>query len=164
MGFFADPLKIGLCGVAGAVIAFCVYFDQQRRSDPNFKEKLREKRRRAKERKAKKNVLDISDPESVKRFFMQEMQLAQTAIETGNVGAGVHHFANAVQASSFTGQGQGHSQQLLSALQQMLEPQVFMAVIEEIRTRSQQSQQGQQGRPQGQTEQAAPTNPITELD
>ena len=36
----------GLCaGVAGALfIGYCVYFDKKRRSDPNFKRKLRERR------------------------------------------------------------------------------------------------------------------------
>lgn len=36
---------LGMCaGVAGALfIGYCIYFDQKRRSDPNFKKKLREK-------------------------------------------------------------------------------------------------------------------------
>ena len=37
---------LGICaGVAGAIfLGYCVYFDQKRRNDPNFKKKLREKR------------------------------------------------------------------------------------------------------------------------
>lgn len=34
---------VGLVGVFGtAFIGYCIYFDRKRRSDPHFKEKLRE--------------------------------------------------------------------------------------------------------------------------
>lgn len=38
---------LGICaGVAGALfLGYCIYFDQRRRSDPEFKKKLRERRK-----------------------------------------------------------------------------------------------------------------------
>ncbi len=34
---------VGILGAVGtAFIGYCIYFDRKRRSDPNFKEKLRE--------------------------------------------------------------------------------------------------------------------------
>ena len=37
-------LSVGL--VSAAVIGYCIYFDHKRRSHPDFKKKLREKRRK----------------------------------------------------------------------------------------------------------------------
>lgn len=31
-------------GIASAVVGYCIYFDNQRRSDPDFKKKLRERK------------------------------------------------------------------------------------------------------------------------
>ena len=39
---------IGWPGIA-AVIGYCIYFDHKRRSHPDFKKKLREKRRKLKQ-------------------------------------------------------------------------------------------------------------------
>ena len=40
-------LSVGL--VSAAVIGYCIYFDHKRRSHPDFKKKLREKRRKLKQ-------------------------------------------------------------------------------------------------------------------
>ena len=35
---------LGIAGVCGTLfLGYCLYFDRQRRSDPNFKKKLRER-------------------------------------------------------------------------------------------------------------------------
>lgn len=35
-------LAVGVCGLA--FVGYCVYFDNKRRNDPNFKKKLRERK------------------------------------------------------------------------------------------------------------------------
>lgn len=69
-------------GVAAATfLSYCVYFDYQRRSDPMYKKKLREKRR-AERNKARENELDIPMPAamdqmSLQKFFMEQVQLGE---------------------------------------------------------------------------------------
>ena len=43
----STTLSVGL--VSAAVIGYCIYFDHKRRSHPDFKKKLREKRRKLKQ-------------------------------------------------------------------------------------------------------------------
>lgn len=42
MGSKAGAVVAGLCGAV--FLAYCIYFDRKRRSDPRFKEKLRERK------------------------------------------------------------------------------------------------------------------------
>ena len=60
---------------------------------------------------------DFSDQEAVQRFFLQEVQLGEELLATGDIQNGVEHLSLAVAVC-----GQPHS--LLSVLQQTLPPQV----------------------------------------
>ena len=87
-----------LAGVAGTLfLGYCIYFDRKRRSDPEFKKKLRESMSFyyiyvclqvlliwdvfVAERKKKVNVSksggtvlpDLKDPEAVQNFFLREV-------------------------------------------------------------------------------------------
>ncbi len=70
---------LGICAGIGAAafLGYCLYFDSRRRSAPDFKKKLRE-RRRAAAKKASQNrgppLPDFSDQEAVQRFFLQEVR------------------------------------------------------------------------------------------
>ena len=71
---------LGLCAGLGAAafIGYCIYFDRARRSAPDFKKKLREKRRHAAKRAANNKgpaLPDFSDQEAVQKFFLQEVLL-----------------------------------------------------------------------------------------
>jgi import receptor subunit TOM20 len=72
---------LGLCAAAGlgaAFLGYCVYFDRQRRSAPDFKAKLRERRRRAArtaQQQRGPQLPDFADQEAVQRFFLQEVRL-----------------------------------------------------------------------------------------
>merc|ERR1711962_1836591 len=108
---------IGICaGVAGALfIGYCVYFDKKRRNDPNFKRKLREKRRRApKSSSAAPAAVEwpnLKDQEAVQKFFLSQVQAGEELLAQGEIEAGVEHLSRAVAVC-------GQPQQLLQVLQQ----------------------------------------------
>ena len=59
-------------------IGSCIYFDCKRQSDPNFKNRLREQRKKqklSKERAALSKLPDLKDAEAVQKFFLKEIQL-----------------------------------------------------------------------------------------
>ncbi|XP_011307137.1 mitochondrial import receptor subunit TOM20 homolog [Fopius arisanus] len=113
-------------GIAGIVVGYCFYFDQKRRSDPDFKKKLRE--RRKVKRQAKKTgstIPDLKDHEVVQRFFLQEVQLGEEMLTCGDVEGGIEHLANAVAVC-------GQPQELLRVLQKTVPPQVFHLLLQRL--------------------------------
>ncbi|OWR50586.1 mitochondrial import receptor subunit tom20 [Danaus plexippus plexippus] len=66
-------------GLAGTLfLGYCVYFDQQRRKDPFFKKKLRERREKAHQNSSRSRNLngplpDMNDHEAMQRFFLREV-------------------------------------------------------------------------------------------
>ena len=69
---------LGICAGLGAAafLGYCLYFDSRRRSAPDFKRKLRERRRIAAKKAAQNRgppLPDFSDQEAVQRFFLQEV-------------------------------------------------------------------------------------------
>ncbi len=63
-------------------------------------------------------VSDFTDQEAVQRFFLQEVQLGEELLASGDIEKGVEHLGLAVAVC-----GQPHS--LLGVLQQTLPPQVL---------------------------------------
>jgi import receptor subunit TOM20 len=126
------PTNVWSMAAAGAglcFIGYCIYFDRKRRSDPFFRQKLREKRRMAKQRNKLQpsgggsfQVPDLKDTEAVQRFFLQEVQLGEELLASGDIENGVEHLGNAVAVC-------GQPQQLLQVLQQTLPPQVFQLLL-----------------------------------
>ncbi|KAG9484062.1 mitochondrial import receptor subunit TOM20 homolog [Eleutherodactylus coqui] len=121
-------------GVCGAIfVGYCIYFDRKRRSDPNFKNRLREKRRKqklAKERDGHAKLPDLKDAEAVQKFFLEEIQLGEELLAQGDFEKGVDHLTNAIAVC-------GQPQQLLQVLQQTLPPQVFQMLLTKLPTISQ---------------------------
>ncbi|XP_069625584.1 mitochondrial import receptor subunit TOM20 homolog isoform X2 [Ranitomeya imitator] len=121
-------------GVCGALfLGYCIYFDRKRRSDPNFKNRLREKRRKqklAKERAGQSRLPDLKDAEAVQKFFLEEIQLGEELLAQGDFEKGVDHLTNAIAVC-------GQPQQLLQVLQQTLPPQVFQMLLTKLPTISQ---------------------------
>ncbi|XP_073527566.1 mitochondrial import receptor subunit TOM20 homolog isoform X1 [Phyllobates terribilis] len=123
-------------GVCGALfLGYCIYFDRKRRNDPNFKNRLREKRRKlklAKERAGQSRVKlpDLKDAEAVQKFFLEEIQLGEELLAQGDFEKGVDHLTNAIAVC-------GQPQQLLQVLQQTLPPQVFQMLLTKLPTISQ---------------------------
>ncbi|XP_020310066.1 translocase of outer mitochondrial membrane 20 [Oncorhynchus kisutch] len=122
-----------VAGVAGALfIGYCVYFDRKRRSDPNFKKRLQERRSKQKSSQ-EKTVLrlpDLKDAEAVQKFFLEEIQLGEELLAQGDCEMGVDHLTNAIAVC-------GQPQQLLQVLQQTLPPPVFQMLLTKLPTISQ---------------------------
>lgn len=124
--------KLGLAAaVCGSVaIGYCIYFDRKRRTDPDFKKKLREKRKARlqadKANSARKSQFpDFRDHEAVQQFFLSQIQLGEELLGQGKIDECVEHIANAVSVC-------GQPQQLLSVLQQTLPPAVFGLLLERL--------------------------------
>ncbi|KAJ8392460.1 hypothetical protein AAFF_G00075850, partial [Aldrovandia affinis] len=71
MGGKTSTIAAGVCGAL--FVGYCIYFDRQRRNDPNFKNRLRERRRKQKQAKDKAGLSklpDLKDSEAVQKFFL----------------------------------------------------------------------------------------------
>lgn len=114
-------------GIGGIIfIGYCIYFDQKRHADPNFRKKLREKRKQKRLSKvAGSKIPDLRDQESVQKFFLSEVQLGETLLSEGDVDGAVEHLGSAIAVC-------GHPQQLLQILQQTLPPQVFHLLLQRL--------------------------------
>merc|ERR1712072_1339266 len=125
-----DTRSLGLMAGIGAAafIGYCFYFDNKRRSAPDFRAKLKEKRRLAAKRaNADKGpkLPDLKDQEAVQRFFLQEVQLGEELLGQGDIENGVEHLSLAVAVC-------GQPQSLLGVLQQTLPPQIFSLLLQNL--------------------------------
>jgi len=116
-------------GIFGTLfVGYCVYFDRQRRKDPRFKEKLRERRERRKKPRGSKDQTtfpDIRNHEAVQTFFLQEVQLGEELLTQGDIEGGVEHLSNAVAVC-------GQPTQLLQVLQQTLPTNAFRLLVQRL--------------------------------
>ncbi|XP_054456202.1 translocase of outer mitochondrial membrane 20 [Anoplopoma fimbria] len=127
----ASAVVVGACGAL--FIAYCIYFDRKRRSDPRFKEKLLERRRKhnvSSEKSGVARLPDLKDAEAVQKFFLEEIQLGEELLSQGDFENGVEHLTNAIAVC-------GQPQQLLQVLQQTLPPPVFQMLLTKLPTISQ---------------------------
>ncbi|GMR48557.1 hypothetical protein PMAYCL1PPCAC_18752 [Pristionchus mayeri] len=123
-----------VASVAGvAFVGFAMYYDNKRRSAPDYKDKIRQKRRekaaaRSGARSGGMGNIDVPNPlnpTDMQSFFLQEVQLGEELMAAGNLEEGAEHIANAVIIC-----GQGN--QLLSIFQQTLPPDHFSLVLEKL--------------------------------
>ncbi|KAL7731595.1 hypothetical protein ACLKA6_017534 [Drosophila palustris] len=120
-----NKTAIGIAaGLAGTLfIGYCIYFDKKRRSEPDYKKKVRERRRRnRKTGSSKQGMPNLNDHEAIERYFLQEIQLGETLIARGDFETGVEHLANAIVVC-------GQPARLLQVLQSSLPAQVFAMLI-----------------------------------
>ena len=124
-----DGRTVGIVAGLGAAafIGYCVYFDHKRRSAPNFKEKVKARRKMASQQGGSHSseLPDLSDQEAVQRFFLQEVQAGEELLSQGDVEAGVEHLSMAVAVC-----GQPHS--LLGVLQQTLPQPVYALLLQNL--------------------------------
>ncbi|XP_062320373.1 translocase of outer mitochondrial membrane 20 [Osmerus eperlanus] len=130
MGSRTSTVAAGVCGAL--FIGYCIYFDRKRRSDPNFKKKLRERRKNkvCQEQSGLAKLPDLKDAEAVQKFFLEEIQLGEELLAQGDYEKGVDHLTNAIAVC-------GQPQQLLQVLQQTLPPPVFQMLLTKLPTISQ---------------------------
>uniref|UniRef100_A0A8C2SSJ7 Translocase of outer mitochondrial membrane 20 n=1 Tax=Coturnix japonica TaxID=93934 RepID=A0A8C2SSJ7_COTJA len=103
-----SAIAAGLCGAL--FIGYCIYFDRKRRSDPNFKNRLRERECPGRPSPARRGsrLPDLKDAEAVQKFFLEEIQLGEELLAQGEYEKGVDHLTNAIAVC-------GQPQQLLQA-------------------------------------------------
>uniref|UniRef100_A0A1B6CWG7 Mitochondrial import receptor subunit TOM20 homolog n=1 Tax=Clastoptera arizonana TaxID=38151 RepID=A0A1B6CWG7_9HEMI len=123
----------GICGTI--FVGYCIYFDRQRRKDPEFKKKLKERRRLKKLNNSTKGSSnsqfpDLKDPKSIQEFFLHEVQLGEELLGQGDVEGAVEHLSNAVAVC-------GQPNHLLQVLQQTLPQTVFHLLLQKLPTVSQ---------------------------
>ena len=114
-------------------IGYCIYFDRKRQSDPNFKNRLRKRRKKqkfAKERAGLSKLPDLKDAEAVQKFLLEEIQLSEELLAQGEYEKGVDHLTNVIAVC-------GQPQQVLQGLQQTLPPPVFQMLPTKLPTISQ---------------------------
>ncbi|TRY83877.1 hypothetical protein DNTS_030102 [Danionella cerebrum] len=131
MGGSSSRIAAGLG--AALFVGYCIYFDRKRRSDPNYKNKLRERRRKqkaAQEKAGLSRLPDLKDAEAVQKFFLEEIQLGEELLAQGDYEKGVDHLTNAIAVC-------GQPQQLLQVLQQTLPPPVFQMLLTKLPSISQ---------------------------
>uniref|UniRef100_A0A8C2BZC8 Mitochondrial import receptor subunit TOM20 homolog n=1 Tax=Cyprinus carpio TaxID=7962 RepID=A0A8C2BZC8_CYPCA len=129
MGGKPSAIAAGVCGAI--FIGYCVYFDRKRRSDPNFKTRLREQLYEGDEVWFFIFQLpDLKDAAAVQKFFLDEIQLGEELLAQGDYEKGVDHLTNAIAVC-------GQPQQLLQVLQQTLPPPVFQMLLTKLPTISQ---------------------------
>ncbi|XP_066157004.1 mitochondrial import receptor subunit TOM20 homolog [Euwallacea fornicatus] len=123
---------LGLCAGVSATLflGYCIYFDKKRHEDPDFKKKLRERRKAKKAasssgKRCKTIFPDMKDHEAVQRFFLQEIQLGEELLAAGDLENGVDHLGNAVAVC-------GQPNDLLQVLQQTLQPEVFHLLVKRL--------------------------------
>ena len=131
---------VGICAglAAASALAYCVYFDHKRRSDPDFKKRLKAKRNKGQAKGSSSvqtesaaaaadggRMPDFSDQEAVQRFFLQEVQLGETLLAQGSLEEGVEHLALAVAVC-----GQPHA--LLGVLQETLPPPIYALLLQNL--------------------------------
>uniref|UniRef100_A0A1A9WXQ9 Mitochondrial import receptor subunit TOM20 homolog n=1 Tax=Glossina brevipalpis TaxID=37001 RepID=A0A1A9WXQ9_9MUSC len=111
-------------GVIGtAFIGYCIYFDNKRRKDPDYKKKVRERRKiTVKEDTTRAGVPNINNHEAIERYFLQEIQLGEMLIGRGEFDTGVEHLANALVVC-------GQPNRLMQVLQTTLPGQVFRMLL-----------------------------------
>ncbi|CAB3397387.1 unnamed protein product [Caenorhabditis bovis] len=123
-------------GLAGAAfLGYCIYFDHKRITAPDYKDKIRQKRRAklggGAARRAPASGMgdvsmpDVTDPNAMQAFFLQEVQLGEELMGAGNTEQGAIHIANAVMLC-------GQSQQLLAIFQQTLTEEQYRAVLHQL--------------------------------
>ncbi|XP_017057403.1 mitochondrial import receptor subunit TOM20 homolog [Drosophila ficusphila] len=119
---FQGTVKV-LAAISGMLfMGYCVYFDKKRRSDPEFKKKLRERRNRQKYNSlGSSGSVNMSDKE-IEMYFTSQIEKGEGLIANGDVEGGVDHLINAILVCSQPGK-------LLQVLQSTLPVEIFTMML-----------------------------------
>lgn len=112
-----------LAAISGILfMGYCVYFDKQRRSDPDFKRKLHERRIQRSLASVKSTASVSMSERDVEVYFMTQIHKGETLITNGDVEAGVEHLINAILVC-------GQPSKLLQLLQSTLPMDIFTTML-----------------------------------
>lgn len=118
-------LAIG-CGLG--FLAYCAYFDQKRRNDPNYRDKVRERREReakAREQDDEIELPPIDDKAAIEKFFVNEIEVGEQLIQAGEVDRAVKHLSYAVVLCP-------QPQQLLQYMREVLPSSAYTKLVENL--------------------------------
>ena len=96
MGILSHVITLA-AGLSGAVVVvcYCIHFDRKRRSDPDFRTKLRERRRKqreAKEAAELSKIPDLRDAAAVQKFYLDEFLLGELMMAQQDYKKGVEKY------------------------------------------------------------------------
>ncbi|XP_064547110.1 mitochondrial import receptor subunit TOM20 homolog [Drosophila montana] len=93
-------------GTAGALLlGYCIYYDRKRRSDPNYKKKVHERRQKTnplpfvcdyRGESTSDDTFELNDHEVVQHYFQNEIKMAEDLFRQAKLDAGLVHLANAI--------------------------------------------------------------------
>ncbi|KAJ9595719.1 hypothetical protein L9F63_013082 [Diploptera punctata] len=121
-------LAFGIGGIA--LIVYCVNFDKLRRSDPNYKEKVKERRkatRAAKKEKVQRKKEDIElmrekYSNTINDFVISEIAKSDLLLSTGEIEEAVDHLVDVVLVAD-------KNTQFLNIMQEVLPPEAYDLLI-----------------------------------
>ncbi|KAI3381188.1 hypothetical protein SNEBB_008615 [Seison nebaliae] len=93
-----NALIVTGCGILG----YCIYFDYQRRSAPDFKKKLAERRRKERIERTYKTFDDIpsdDDRAAVQQYMMNTLEKGEILLREGRIEQSIMEFAKAIALS-----------------------------------------------------------------
>ncbi|KAH8317984.1 hypothetical protein KR074_012246 [Drosophila pseudoananassae] len=102
---FRPMTFLGLGLGALMFLGYCVYFDRKRRSDPNYKRLVHERRHRQRMNIMRQRVadgeqltkeFDPNDQAALELYFLSEMKTGEELISQGHLDEGLTHLANAI--------------------------------------------------------------------
>ncbi|KAH8383836.1 hypothetical protein KR009_010858 [Drosophila setifemur] len=102
---------------------YCVYFDNKRRNDPDFKKKLRNRRRHGQSGTSTPTggAVHLSEKD-IETYFMTQIQKGEGLISSGDIEGGVDHLINAILVCS-------QPSKLLQVLQSTLPMEIFTMML-----------------------------------
>ncbi|CAF3342577.1 unnamed protein product [Rotaria sp. Silwood1] len=101
---------VAAVGLGVSFVGYCVYFDRKRRSAPDFIEKLK---------------MDMSNPEIMRRYFLEQIQQGEDCLSCGDIDNGIEYLAKAVVICS-------QPQNLMEFFQQTLSSEIFQELIRRL--------------------------------
>lgn len=150
-------MMVVIAGCVGlGLLSYCFYYDRKRRSDPEFRRKLIDKRKKQEKARSDKNTSkypDLTDEVAVQAFFMKEIALGEQLMGLGDIENGIDHLANAVAVTA-------HKENLLNVLRTTLPDPIFKLLVERLPAVSQEIYSSYKARELSTERKAVPTTNI----
>ncbi|XP_016989977.1 mitochondrial import receptor subunit TOM20 homolog [Drosophila rhopaloa] len=119
---FGGTFKV-LAALSGMMfMGYCVYFDKKRRSDPEFKRKLHERRNKRNFASLRSSGSANMSDKDIEMYFMTQIHKGEGLITNGDIEGGVDHLINAILVCSQPGK-------LLQVLQSTLPMEIFTMML-----------------------------------
>ncbi|XP_021961636.1 mitochondrial import receptor subunit TOM20 homolog isoform X1 [Folsomia candida] len=123
LSFMSGRTAVIGAAIGGLIAVGCLYFDHRRRSDPNFKNKLRERRRKLRLAMVPLDEIpEFHSQDEVRTYFSQEVQMGHAFLDGGQIQEAILHFGRALSVYH-------EPQQLLSIWNQTLPPGIAQLIL-----------------------------------